>query len=58
MMTSPGNFDVYGRAGIKAVSLYYSATPFDAFRLFTRKLTRKEAYNPLTYETGAPAKIS
>ncbi len=50
MMTTPGNFKVYKQAGIKAVSLYYSATPFDTFRLFSRKLTREEAHNPLTYK--------
>ena len=50
MMTTPGDFGIYTDAGIRAVSLYYSATPFDTFRLFTRKLSREEAYNPLTYE--------
>lgn len=50
MMTSPGNFEVYGEAGMQAVSLYYSATPFDTFRLFERELTPEEAHNPLTYE--------
>nr|WP_320192522.1 hypothetical protein [uncultured Desulfobacter sp.] len=50
MMTTPGNFKIYKQAGIKAVSLYYSATPFDTFRVFSRKLTREEAHNPLTYK--------
>jgi hypothetical protein len=50
MMTTPGNFEIYKQSGIKAVSLYYSATPFDTFRVFSRKLTREEAHNPLTYK--------
>lgn len=34
MMTTPGNFERYQSLGIEAVSLYYSATPFDAFQMF------------------------
>lgn len=49
MMTTPGNFEIYKQQGIKAVSLYYSATPFDAFRTFTRPLSREEAYNLITF---------
>ncbi len=49
MMTTPGNFSIYTSLGIEAVSLYYSATPFDAFRVFSRPLTRTEAFNPITY---------
>ena len=49
MMTTPGNFEIYKESGVKAVSLYYSATPFDAFRVFSRELTQEEAHNPLTY---------
>nr|WP_319494158.1 hypothetical protein [uncultured Desulfobacter sp.] len=50
MMTTPGNFEIYKKSGVKAISLYYSATPFDTFRVFSRKLTREEAHNPLTYK--------
>jgi hypothetical protein len=50
MMTTPGNFNAYKAHGIQAVSLYYSATPFDAFRVFSRPLTRAEAHNPLLYK--------
>jgi hypothetical protein len=50
MMTTPGNFAIYQEQGIQAVSLYYSATPFDAFRVFSRPLNRTEAYNPVTYK--------
>jgi hypothetical protein len=49
MMTTPGHFERYKALGIETISLYYSATPFDAFRLFSRKLTPTEAYNPVQY---------
>jgi len=49
MMTTPGNFSIYQRHGIHAAALYYSATPFDAFRVFSRRLTRVEAHNPIRY---------
>ena len=49
MMTTPGHFKRYRESGIEYVSLYYSATPFDAFRLFSRKLTPAEAHNPIEY---------
>jgi hypothetical protein len=50
MMTTPGDFSIYKRLGIQAVALYYSATPFDAFRVFSRPLTRDEAHNPILYK--------
>ncbi|WDP89430.1 MAG: hypothetical protein HUN04_06720 [Desulfobacter sp.] len=53
MMTTPGDFNVYRQAGIEAVALYYSATPFDTFRLFSRPLSRDEAHNPLEYKNDA-----
>jgi hypothetical protein len=49
MMTTPGSFSVYKKYGIKAVALYYSATPFDAIRVFSRPLSRLEAHNPVLY---------
>jgi hypothetical protein len=49
MMTTPGNFSIYKKHGIQAVSLYYSATPFDAFKVFSRPLTHVEAHNPVVY---------
>ena len=49
MMTTPGNFKRYRQLGIDAVSLYYSATPFDGFRMFSRPLSPAEAHNPITY---------
>ena len=50
MMTTPGNFSLYKKLGIEAVALYYSATPFDAFRVFSRPLTRAQAHNPILYK--------
>ncbi|MGD9214742.1 MAG: hypothetical protein PVJ84_08020, partial [Desulfobacteraceae bacterium] len=50
MMTTPGNFSIYRQLGIQAVALYYSPTPFDAFRVFSRPLTQTEAYNPILYK--------
>jgi len=49
MMTTPGQFERYRELGIEYVSLYYSATPFDAFRMFSRTLTPTEAHNPVAY---------
>lgn len=49
MMTTPGNFSIYKQHGVEAVALYYSATPFDAIRAFSRELTWAEAHNPLLY---------
>ncbi|MCJ8500259.1 hypothetical protein [Desulfatitalea alkaliphila] len=49
MMTTPGSFAIYREMGIQAVALYYSATPFDAFRVFTRPLSPAEAHNPILY---------
>ncbi|MBN1850672.1 MAG: hypothetical protein JW932_19030 [Deltaproteobacteria bacterium] len=49
MMTTPGNFSIYKKHGIQAVTLYYSATPFDAFRVFSRPLSLAEAHNPILY---------
>lgn len=47
MMTSPGNFQIYKDLGLEYILLYYSAIPFDAFRLFIPDLSREEAHNPL-----------
>jgi hypothetical protein len=49
MMTTPGSFSIYKKHGVQAMSLYYSATPFDAIRAFTRPLTWQEAHNPILY---------
>lgn len=50
MMVTPGDFHFYKEMGIKALTLYYSAITFDAFRMFVRPLSYEEAFNPLTYK--------
>ncbi len=50
MMSSAGSFERYREHGIEAACLYYSATPFDAFRLFVEPLSAEEAHNPLRLE--------
>lgn len=49
MMSSPGEFTRYKDLGINTISLYYSAIPFDALRVFLDPLTSDKAYNPLHY---------
>jgi hypothetical protein len=53
MVASPGNYRLYKKHGIEAVSLYYSAVTFDSIRAFIRPLSLTEAFNPLLYENGA-----
>lgn len=49
VMFTPSQVSLYNKCGIKAVCLYYSCIPFDAFRTIIPKLPDEEAYNPLTY---------
>ncbi len=49
MMTTAGNFYLYRKHGIDAISLYYSAITFDSLRVFLRPLSPREAFNPLQY---------
>ncbi len=50
MMTSPGNFNLYKKLGIEAISLYYSSITFDTFKVFIPRLSMEAAHNPLLYE--------
>jgi len=52
MMSSPGEFQRYKDLGINVISLYYSAIPFDALRVFLDPLTSDKAYNPLLYKNS------
>ena len=52
MMSSAGSFERYREHGIETACLYYSATPFDAFRLFVEPLSAEKAHNPLRLERG------
>lgn len=49
VMFSPSQVRVYNKCGVKALCLYYSCIPFDAFRTIIPRLPDNEAYNPLTY---------
>ncbi|MFW5994750.1 MAG: hypothetical protein ACOCRN_01470, partial [Spirochaetia bacterium] len=49
MMTTAGSFSHYRAHGIEAVCLYYSATPFDAMRMFVDPLDATQAHNPLLF---------
>lgn len=49
VMFTPSQVSVYNRLGVKALFLYYSCVPFDAFRTIVPKLKDEYAFNPLTY---------
>ncbi len=49
VMFTPSQARLYREAGIKAVCLYYSCIPFDAFRTLIPQLPDEQAFNPLTY---------
>ena len=50
VMFSPSQIGVYNRLGVKALCLYYSCVPFDAFKTLIPPLPDALAFNPLTYE--------
>ncbi len=49
VMFTPSQVSLYNKLDIKALCLYYSCVPFDAFRTIIPKLSDEEAFNPLTY---------
>ncbi len=49
VMFTPSQVSLYNKLGIKALCLYYSAVPFDAFRTIVPKLPDEVAFNPVTY---------
>jgi len=49
VMFSPTQVKDYKRLGVEALSLYYSAVPFDAFRTIVPQLPDAYAFNPVTY---------
>ncbi len=49
VMFTPSQVRLYNELGIKALCLYYSAVPFDAFRTIVPKLPDEIAFNPVTY---------
>ena len=49
VMFTPSQVSLYNKLGIKALCLYYSCVPFDAFRTIIPKLPDEIAFNPVTY---------
>ena len=49
VMFTPSQVSLYNKLGIKALCLYYSCVPFDAFRTIVPKLPDEAAFNPVTY---------
>jgi hypothetical protein len=48
MMTTPLHLALYPRHGIRTISLFYSAVPFNTFSTFIPPLPFAQQYNPLT----------
>lgn len=49
VMFTPSQVSLYNKLGIKALCLYYSCVPFDAFRTIVPRLPDEAAFNPVTY---------
>lgn len=49
VMFTPSQVRLYNRLGVKALCLYYSCVPFDAFRTIIPQLPDEMGFNPLTY---------
>ncbi len=49
VMFTPSQVSLYNKLGIKALCLYYSAVPFDAFRTIIPKLPDEIGFNPVKY---------
>lgn len=49
VMFTPSQVSLYNKCGVKALCLYYSCVPFDAFRTIVPKLPDELAFNPLNY---------
>ena len=50
VMFTPSQVHTYNKLGVRALCLYYSCVPFDAFRTFIKPLGDEQAFNPLTFE--------
>lgn len=48
MMYTPRHLELYRACGVEAISLFYSAVPFNAFSNFIAPLPLHQRYNPLT----------
>lgn len=49
VMFTPSQVSLYNKLGVKALCLYYSCVPFDAFRTIIPQLDDEKAFNPLKY---------
>ena len=49
VMFTPSQVSLYNKLGVKALCLYYSCVPFDAFRTIIPRLPDEAAFNPVTY---------
>ena len=52
VMFSPSQAGAYRALGVKALCLYYSCVPFDAFKTLIPPLGDEKAFNPLTFRYG------
>ena len=50
VMFTPSQVHTYNQLGVKALCLYYSCVPFDAFKTLIPLLDDEKALNPLTFE--------
>jgi len=50
VMFTPSQVHTYNKLGVKALCLYYSCVPFDAFKTLIPLLDDEKAYNPLSFE--------
>lgn len=50
VMFTPSQVHTYRKLGVKALCLYYSCVPFDAFKTLIPLLEDEQALNPLTFE--------
>ncbi len=50
VMFTPSQVHTYNKLGVKALCLYYSCVPFDAFKTLIKPLPDEQAFNPLTFE--------
>ncbi len=50
VMFTPSQVHTYRKLGVKALCLYYSCVPFDAFKTLIPLLDDEKAHNPLTFE--------
>ncbi len=50
VMFTPSQVRTYNALGVKALCLYYSCVPFDAFKTLIPPLPDEQAFNPLRFE--------